>query len=206
MALCGCNQQDGNEQILPPGSQEHTRRDSISCAGCASAAPALLTCKSSQAQSWGRAVVLAASNATAPKEKLTCSGAGISLFWTASQVPTVWLTLQTYSSAVKVSSELRTQSVLPKPQMLRGSAPAGHAGLHPQTPARNSLPGTKALPFKSQELLLWKLLVQNYLPLSLIFKRGNIKASFFSPRSLPSLLPREIWWREPQPLHQCNCW
>lgn len=116
---------------------------------------------------------LAASDATAPKEKLTCSGAGISLFWTASQVPAVWLTIQTSASAVKVSSELRTRSVLPKLWMLRGSAPAGHTGLRLQTKTQNS-PGTKALPFKSQELLLWKLLAWNYIPLSIIFKRGNI--------------------------------
>lgn len=204
MALSGCSQQGGNEQILPPGSQEELRRDRNLLCGLCLGSPCTADPQVQPGTDLWR-WDLAASNATAPKEKLTCSGAGILLFWTASQVPTVWLMIQTSSSAGKIS-ELRTRSVLPKPWLMRGSAPAGHAGLHPQTPAQNSLPGTKALPFKSQELLLWKLLVQNYFPLSIIFKRRNIKVIFFSPRSLSSLLPRKFRWRESQPLHQCDFW
>lgn len=133
------------EDPVPHRAKKSRGGTGISPACCASVAHVLLTCKSGQAQSWARSVALGLGS-----QRCHCSQGKADLlrswnltFLNSHQVPTVWLMLQTSASAVKVSSELRTWSVLPKPRMLRGSAPAGHTGLRPQTQAQNSPSGTK---------------------------------------------------------------
>lgn len=181
MALCGCSKQDGNEQILSPtepiraeeGQESPLHAVHWQPVRCS---PANLVRHRAEPNPW--CWDLAFSNATAPKEKLTCSGAGISLFWTATKflqsgscfkhLPVLWTLSWGHDLCCQSQECWEVQ-----PQQDTQDC------THKHKPRILLQAQRKPLPFKSQELLLWKLLVQNYLSLSIIFERGNKKVLFF---------------------------